>query len=108
MLHLIKWNDKYGDKCEFRLVNFVCARWEDFGLFLDVPRNQLDAWKGQENSDAKKCWNRVMDDWLTRGGTSDYPVTWEGIFTLLEDVGFSKAIEDLKIALAGHSASLNS
>ena len=86
-------------------MDHVSARWEDFGLYLDVETNQLDAWKVQEQAVVSKCWNRVMDHWLTGGGTSDYPVTWEGLFTLLDDVGFSKVAEDLKIAVAAHSVS---
>ena len=41
-----------------------------------------------------------MDDWLSDGGTSDYPATWEGLVSILEAVQCSKVAEDLKHVLA--------
>lgn len=41
-----------------------------------------------------------MDEWLTEGGTPDYPATWRGLVTLLVDSDCYQVAEDLKHALA--------
>lgn len=81
------------------MVNEVSANWHDFGLLLGVGLNQLDAWELQYRGDASKCWNKVMDRWLASGGTRDYPATWEGLYTLLNDTGFVKVAKELNDAV---------
>ena len=68
-------------------------KWYDFGLLLGIGFNELDAWKIQYQGDATICWNKVMDDWLTRGGSHDYPATWEGLYSLLNDLDFGMRVK---------------
>ena len=90
-LHLIKWS-----KGKFRLVNRVSGTWKEFGTLLEVEQNQLDAWRNECRDDAGRCWDKVMGHWLSTGGTSDYPATWDGLYILLEDVEFSEVAVELK------------
>ena len=41
---------------------------------------------------------QVMDHWLTRGGSHDYPATWEGLYSLLNDLGYGNVAVKLKNA----------
>ena len=100
-LHLLKWKDEKGQEQEFRLIKKVSARWYEFGLLLRVDYNELDAWESQYRGNAKKCWIRVIDDWLTRGGSHDYPATWEGLYCLLDDLEFGSVAVKLKEAVLG-------
>ena len=78
----------------------VSAKWYGFGLTLGLKLNQLDAWKTQYQGDAAICWNKVMEDWLTRGGSCGYPATWEGLYSLLDDLGFVNISRKMQRAAA--------
>ena len=80
----------------------VGANWYDFGMILGVGLNQLDAWDAQYRGDARKCWNKVMEHWLAEGGSQDYPATWEGLYTLLNDLGFAKVSKLMRKAVERH------
>ncbi len=41
----------------------------------------------------------VMEVLKTRGGTGDYPSTWEGVYQLLEDIECGGIADDLKEAV---------
>lgn len=59
--------------------------------------DQLEAWKDECLGKAAKCWMKVMNHWLDRGGIlPNYPTTWEGLYVLLEDVEYSEVAEKLK------------
>ena len=97
----------------------VSASWYDFGLLLGIGLNELEGWKSQHRGNANKCWNKVsnlflcvnllitnfgiqvIDDWLTRGGSHDYPATWEGLYSLLNDLEFGSVAVKLKKAVLG-------
>ena len=105
----------------------VSAKWYEFGMTLDLKLNKLDAWKTQYQGDAAICWNKVcgsllcalvvnwfynfgiqvMDDWLTRGGSRDYPATWEGLYSLLNDLGYGNVAVKLEKAVSGQVSHSN-
>ena len=101
-LNHLRWSDEQGQKQVFRLVKRVSAKWYDFGMLLGVGLNELDAWEIQYRADATRCWNKVMDNWLTTGGSRDYPATWEGLRVLLDDLDFGNVAMDLNRALSRH------
>ena len=47
-----------------------------------------------------------MDDWLTRGGSRDYPATWGGLYSLLNDLGYGNIAVKLMKAVSGTSLTL--
>ncbi len=77
----------------------MASRWQSFGNLLDVPHDQLEAWKKEELGSVPDCWLRVMYYWLDAEGPPDYPTTWDGLYLLLEDVECSKVAEELKKAV---------
>ena len=96
---MLKWKDEEGQEQRLCLVDQVSAQWYNFGMLLGFSLNQLDGWEAEYRGNASRCWNRVMDQWLTQGGSHDYPATWEGLCTLLTDTGFAKTSKMLKNAL---------
>ena len=104
-LHLIKWKDKSGQTQTFRLVDRVSASWRRFGTILRLAENQLEKWEDQYRGDANMCWARVMEEWLNQC-SEDYPASWEGLYTLMDDAEFSQVTEELRKAVDGASATL--
>ena len=100
-LYRLKWMDEEGQEQQFRLIKKVSARWYEFGLLLGADFNELDSWESQYRGDADMCWIRVIDNWLTRGGSRDYPATWEGLYSLLDDLEFGSVAVKLKKAVLG-------
>ena len=70
-------------------------------MLLGLTPSQLNAINGQYRGDAGLCWNEVMDHWLD-GGSAHYPPTWEGLYTLLEDMELAHVAADLKEAVSQH------
>ena len=61
-------------------------------------RPQLDGWNTQYLADAARCWMKIMQCWLN-GESDEYPPSWEGLYTLLEDVGYPAVATELKTAV---------
>ena len=78
-------------------------------MCLELTVNQLDGWESEYRGAVSRCWNKVMEHWLDEGGvTEDYPATWEGLYTLLEDVQCTQVAEELKNALESASKASHS
>ena len=88
-LNLIKRTE--GD---FRLINKVCSKWESFGILLGIPYEVLSGWR--KECGTRRCWNTVMDHWLSIGGTPDYRPTWKGLYKLLKDGECTEIAKQLK------------
>ena len=98
-LNIIKWKDDQGDEQKFCLVSEVSARWKDFGMHLKITQNDLDAMEEEHGRKAKACWKDVMNQWLDGKGEPEYPSTWEGMYTLLDDLELSEVAKRLKKAV---------
>ena len=74
---------------------------------FEISQDKLKVWQGDlENSE--QCWENVMLHWLDSGGTHDYPATWQGLCTLLNDLKLSKVAEDLMRAVIAAEHTLKS
>ena len=104
-LNLLKWKNEQGQEQTICLVREVSASWDDFGMILGFSFNELDSWKSEYQGNTRKCWNKVMESWLSKGGTRDYPSSWKGLCTLLNDLGFAKISQVMQRAAAGQSTS---
>lgn len=101
-LHLLKWIDERGQKQSFSLAQreSVCKKWLDFGILLGISMATLKTWERETAGDTTACWRMVMEYWIHSGVAEDYPVTWQGLITLLEDVKCLSEAEELgKIVL---------
>ena len=65
-LNILKWKDEQGQVQTFHLADKVRVQWHRFGIILGASQNQLDEWEEQYRGNASKCWNRVMEYWLSQ------------------------------------------
>ena len=101
-LGLIKWMDANGHRHLFQLVNKVSTKWREFGVLLSLELDKLDGFDGHYRGNPTSCWNRVMEHWLNGGGGCDYPPTWEGLYTLLNDLELSAVAKEMENAVASY------
>ncbi len=77
-------------------------KWKGFGLRLGMTLNDLEALEREHRGNAKDIWNKVMDHWLAGGSGHDYPASWEGLYTLLNDLELSEVAKRLQKAVNRH------
>ena len=94
-LTLLKSRD---GKQKFKLVKRVKSKYKELGIRIGLTRNYLDS--------MDECWDSlksvcevVMKEWLDGQGQEIYPVTWEGLYRLLTDIGCAQVAEELKAAV---------
>jgi hypothetical protein len=98
-LALLCWRGKDGTMHHFSLKEKIHSHWEEIGIQLSLSLNQMNAWKEECLGNVGRCWTRVMDHWLTGGGTPDYPATWDGIYKLLEYINCPAIAQELMKSL---------
>lgn len=59
----------------------------------------MDKWQRKHGGDADDCWDEVIRCWFDRG-SEDYPLSWEGLYELLNDVEYAEVARELKKAVA--------
>ena len=69
------------------------------GILLEIESGVLDAIKNRNLLDDVKCCNEVLQIWLREGGGS-YPVNWNGLCQLLEDLKLSAVAVELQEAFS--------
>ena len=89
---LIKYQVRNEEK-EFRLIQMIQNQWYDIGTLLGVPMNMIDSRKTNE----EKCRD-VLKKWMERG-SQKYPVDWDGLIKVLQDVQMGVVAQELEEAL---------
>ena len=84
-----------GHQQIFRLVDRVSSKWRKIGRTIGITENTLCAWEAQYRGNADSCWTRVMEHFL-KGECKDFPVSWDGVCSLLDDCQLSSVSERLK------------
>ena len=97
-LTLIKWKDSQGKQRKLRIVQTICPKWRTVGNLLDISDPVLESILSQYRGDLEECCYAVLRQWLDNGSPG-YPLTWEGLLELLEDVDCSQVSEELRDAL---------
>ena len=98
-LHHLKWINEKGHTMSYKLVGKISTKWRDIGLAIGLTIDQLTAWDYQYRGNVILCWTRVMECWL-KGESDEYPATWNGLYTLLEDMELARVSLELKKAVA--------
>ena len=76
-------------------------KWKEIGCLLEISLSLLQAWGTTYRENPLECINAVLNHWLQNGteSNSDYPVSWEGLYLLLQDVELTEVAVELKEAL---------
>ena len=85
-LSLLKHTRSDGKVQRLRIITEVCPKWKEMGDLMGVSACLLDA---IEENRRGECCRDVFCDWLEQEGGGNYPVTWQGLCELLEDLEFS-------------------
>ena len=89
---LIKYQVHKEEK-KFHLLKKIQGKWENIGTLLGVSLNNINNYETNE----QKC-KYVLNEWL-ENGSSEYPVEWDGLIKLLQDVSMKVVAEELREAL---------
>ena len=94
-LTMIRWKNERGEVKKFQLKNLIIHKWRNVGDLV-VPRQQLDVWEAEK--DSKACCTAMLCYWLDHP-PRHYPVTWEGLYELLNDSELGQVATELKSAV---------
>ena len=97
-LILLTWINDKGEKQKFELIKKVSAKWREIGLHLQFPKEKLDMWEEKYQGNAYNCWYAMISEWL-----EENPAKWTDLFSMLDDIGYSKVRVDLESALTSAS-----
>ena len=89
---LIKYQ-VHNEKKEFRLLQVIQNKWYDIGILLGVPVDTIDSRKTNE----EKC-REILRMWMEMG-SPEYPVEWDSLIQVLQDVQMRVVAEELRDAL---------
>lgn len=90
---LIKYR-VHNETSEFRLLERIQGKWCEIGTLLGVPMNAII---GSHMTISEKC-QEVVRVWLDKG-SQIYPVEWESLINVLQDVQMGTVADDLREAL---------
>jgi hypothetical protein len=65
----------------------VSNKWREIG-FLTGQENFIDGYETKSLKDSTLCCQWVFKKWIDDDGCKDYPITWQGLYDLLCDVGY--------------------
>ena len=99
-LTLLKWADSKGCEFKFYLFRKVSMRWKFFGRLFGLEENELDSIEEECFMKSESCWFKVMSRWQNEGGTAEYPATWRGLLTALEDIQCHSVARELERVLS--------
>ena len=99
-MKFLKWKDDWGRVQTFRLIDEVSSKWRDFGSIIGLQNNLLVAWEEQFLRNSARCWCEVMTQWVIGGQRCEYPVSWVGLYTMLDDVSCHEVSKRLQKAVA--------
>ena len=89
---------KEGDeKRLFDLGEKAYLKWRDMGMLLDMSYNSLCALNDLRTP--MQCWISVLQRWLHGQGSNYYPVGWDGLYELLDNVELPHVAQDLRTAV---------
>ncbi len=97
-LILLKWTDKSGQPKTLRLRNEMVPYWQDAGELLKLTAANLKCISVKHRGDGRECLRDVLRDWV-QSDSSDYPATWGGLLSLLDDLELHACAKSLQAAL---------
>ncbi len=96
-LIILKWTDKSGQPKTLRLRDEMSPKWREAGELLDLTAANLECISAKHHGDVRECLRDVLRDWVQ--SDSDYPATWGGLLSLLDDLQLHACAKSLQAAL---------
>ena len=82
------------------MIRSICPKWHELGRLLGMGAAELSAISLKNQKDPEPCCTDVVAKWL-EDGSPHYPLTWGGVFELLDDLDETTLATELKNALGG-------
>ena len=98
-LNLIKWTDEGGKTQRFYLMERISSKWRDLGVLIGLSVSDLDNIATEHRDKPLECCRAVVGRWLSNP-PKEYPITWRGLFELLEDCKLGQVVSELDIVLS--------
>ncbi len=97
---MLEWTDTDGQSQTqtLRVRDEMSVKWEEVGDLLELTPDRLQGIDSQRRGDVRLCCRDVLVDWI-KNGSPRYPLNWEGLLKLLEDLELSSTANTLKLAL---------
>ncbi len=76
----------------------MISHWRKAGELLDLSIARMDSIYTHRLADIRQCCRDVLQDWVNIG-SSDYPATWGGLLSLLDDLELHECAKSLQAAL---------
>ena len=74
-------------------------KWDKIAIQIGLEHNTWVGIEKHHRGDQERCWQEVMQKWLDGQGQENYPTSWEGLYSLLNDIGSSQVAKKLKDAI---------
>ena len=96
VLEFFKWKD---DTKQFFLLSQISYKWDTLGIRINLNDAERANINQKSNDNTVRC-REVFTTWIARNGCPpDYPLTYEGLFQLLESVPeLNKATQEFRRA----------
>ncbi len=79
----------------------ISAQSQSMGLLVGIEFATLQKFQKQTLNDNDEVCTLVLNNWIVRNGHSDkYPLTWNALYQLLDDIGHKRAAIEMKDGLA--------
>ena len=78
-----------GQVQRLRIITELCPKWKEMRNLMGVCACRFEAIEENRCGKVKECCRDVFCNWLEQEGGGNYPVTWQGLCELLEDLEFS-------------------
>ena len=99
-LELMIWRDSDERERRLEIIKTVSSSWQRVGTLLGQDMAELERYKTIEFNDSEKCCRRVFDSWIKEDGCPPrYPLTWRGVWSLLDHINHRHAANNLTDAL---------
>ena len=95
---LYKWTDENGQPKSLRILDEISSRWTEAGDLLGLNPARLKGIEEYQLRDARSCCREILKDWI-QDNQGYYPVSWEGLMCLLEDMELTAVAKELENAL---------
>ncbi len=97
-LIILKWTDTGGQPKTLRLIDEMISHWRKAGELLDLTAANLECISEKHRRDVRECLRDILRDWV-QSDSSDYPATWGGLLSLLDDLELHTCAKSLQAAL---------
>ena len=105
-LSLLKWRDGDKIKQDFNLFNKISDQWLEAGLRVGVSFKELNnEYRLMYNDNKNRC-RKVLAHWINNGST-EYPLSWEGLCQLLCDIDEASVAAELRQVLESNGVYLS-